>query len=78
MQNSITVTMLGDALHTVNAMMLGRDAMTGTNDSVVQSLLQCIQQLESWNDENVVLHQRIADLETQAYQVQNLALVYQK
>ena len=47
----IMVTMLGDTLHSVNARMLGSDAMTRTNDSVVQSLLKCIQQLESPNVE---------------------------
>ena len=36
-QNTITVTMLGDALQTVNARMLRSDAMTRTNDSVVKS-----------------------------------------
>ena len=77
-QNTITFTKLGDALQTMNARMLGSDAMTRTNDGVVQSLLQCIQLLELLNAEKVVLHQRIADLETQAYQVQNLASVYQK
>ena len=77
-QNPFTFTKLGDALQTMNARMLGSDAMTRTNDSVVQSLLQCIQQLELLNAENVVLHQRIAGLETQAHQVQNLASVYQK
>ena len=30
------------------------------------------------NAENVVLHQRIADLENQAYQAQSLAALYQK
>ena len=77
-QNSITVTMLGDALQTVNARMQGSDPVTRANDSVVQSLLQWIQQLEMLNAENVVLWQRIADLETQAYQAQNLTAVYQK
>ena len=71
-QNSITVTMLGDALQTVNARMQGSDPVTRANDGVVQSLLQHIQQLETLNAENAVLQQRIADLETQAYQVQNL------
>ena len=58
--------MLGDALQTVNPGMQGSDPMTRTNDSVVQFLLQCNQQLESSNAENAVLHQRI-DQETQAY-----------
>ena len=52
--------------------------MTRSNDSIIQSLLQCIQQLKSSNAENVVLHQRIADLEVPANQVQNLATAYQK
>ena len=77
-QNSNMVTMLGDALWTVNAGMQHSDPVTRANDSIVQSLLWCIQQLESSNAENVVLHQRIVDLETQAYQVQNLAAVHQK
>ena len=46
-QNSITATMLGDALQTVNARIQGSDPVTRTNDSVVQFLLQHIQQLES-------------------------------
>ena len=73
-QNRVTVTMLGHALQTVNARMLGSHAMTRTNDSVIQSLSQCIQQLQSSNVK-MVLHQRNGDLETQA---QNLASVYQK
>ena len=60
-------TMLGDASQTVNARIQGSNAMTRTNDIVVQSLLQCIEQIESSNAENVVLYQRKADLETQAY-----------
>ena len=44
-QKMITVTMLGDALQAVNAGMQGSDAVTRTNDSVIQSLLQHIQQL---------------------------------
>ena len=70
--------MLGDALWTMNAGMQHSDPVTRAIDSVVQSLLWCIQQLKSSNAENVVLHQRIVDLETQAYQVQNLAAVHQK
>ena len=54
-QNSIMVTMLGDALQTVNAGMQHSDPATRTNDSIVQSLLWYIQQLESSNAENVVL-----------------------
>ena len=77
-QNSIMVTMPGDGQWTVNAGMQHSDSVARANDSVVQSLLQCIQQLESSNAENVVLHQRIVDLETQAYQVQNLSAVHQK
>ena len=77
-QSSITVSMLGDALQTVNARMQGSDPVTRANDSVVQSLLQWIQQLETLNAENVMLWQRIADLETQAYQAQSLTAVYQK
>ena len=75
-QNSITVTMLGDALQTVNARMQGSDPVTRAKDSVVQSLLQCIQQLETLNAENLVLQQRRAGLEIQAYQVQSLTAVY--
>ena len=77
-QNSIMVTMLSDALQTVKTGMQHSDPVTRVNDSIVQSLLQCIQQLESSNVENVVLHQRIVDLETQAYQAQNLVAVHQK
>ena len=77
-QNTITVTMLGYALQTVNVRMLGSGAMTRADESVVQSLLQCIQKLESLNAENVVLHERIADLEAQAFQAQSLASVYPK
>ena len=77
-QNRIMVTMLGDALQTVNAGMQDSDAVTRPNNSVIQSHLQNIQQLKSSNAEYVVLHQRIADLETQANQVQNLATAYQK
>ena len=51
-QNTIMVTMLGDA---VNAGMQGSYGMARTNDSVVQSLLQHIQQLETSNAANVVL-----------------------
>ena len=54
------------------------DPATRPDDSVVQSLLWHIQQLESSNAENVALQQRIIDLETQAYQAQKLAAVYQK
>ena len=49
----------------MNAGMQHSDPVTRANDSIVQSLLQCILQLESSNAENVVLHQRIVDLETQ-------------
>ena len=42
-QNSITVTMLGDALQTVNAGMQHSDPVTRANDSIVQSLLQLYQ-----------------------------------
>ena len=76
--NKITVTMLGDAYETVNAGIQGSYTMSRTNVHVFQSLLQCIQQLESSNAENIVLNQRIADLETQVYQAQSLAAVYQR
>ena len=46
--------------------------------AVVQSLLQHIQQLESASAENVMLCQWVIDLETQAYQAQQLAAVHQK
>ena len=65
-------------MQTVNTGMQHSDPATRANDSIVQSLLQCIQQLKTSNAENVVLQQRIVDLETQAYQVQKLAAVYQK
>ena len=77
-QNSIMVAMLGNALWAVNAGMQHNDPAIRTDDSVVQSLLWHIQQLESSSAENVVLHQRVIDLETQAYQAQKLAAVYQK
>ena len=54
-QNSFMVTMLGDALQTVNAGMQHSDPVTKANDSIVQSLLWHIQQLKSSNVENVVL-----------------------
>ena len=54
-QNSIMVTMLGDALQTVKAGMQHSDPVTRADDSIVQSLLWHIQQLESSNAENVVL-----------------------
>ena len=76
-QNSITVTMLGDALQAVNARMQGSDSVTKVKDSVGQSLLQWTQRLETLNAENVVLQQRIADLETQVYQAQSPTAVYQ-
>ena len=41
-QNTIMVTMLGDALQTVNVGMQGSHRMARTNDSFVQSLLQHI------------------------------------
>ena len=77
-RNIIMVTMLGDGLQRVNAGMQGSDAMTSTNDSFVQSILQHIQQLESSITKNMMLHRRIADLETQAYQDQYLAAGFQK
>ena len=72
------VAMLGDALWAVNTGMQHSDPVTRTDGSTVQSLLWCIQQLESSSAENVVLYQRVIDLETQAYQEQQLAAVYQK
>ena len=77
-QTTITVTMLGHDLQTVSAGIQSSYLMARTNDSVVQSLLQHIQLHETSNAENVVLQQRIADLDTQAYQVQNLTAVYLK
>ena len=44
-QNSIMVAMLGEALQTMNAGMQHSDPATRANDSIVQSLLQHIQQL---------------------------------
>ena len=44
----------------------------------VQSLLLWVQQLEASSTENVALHQRIADLKTQAHQSQNPVAAYQK
>ena len=52
--------------------------MEGMTSEAVQSLLPQVQQLEASSAENVVLHQRIADLEMQAHQYQNLVAVYQK
>ena len=78
-QNTITVTMLCDILQIANARIQGSNAMNKTNDSkIFQSLLQGIQQSESTNVENVVLCQIIADLDTQAYQVQNLVAACRK
>ena len=57
-QSSITVAMLGGTLQTVNAGMQHSDPATRADDSMVQSLLQRIQQLESSNAENVALQQR--------------------
>ena len=73
--DSIMVAMLGDALQTVDAGRQHSDPMTRTDDSMVQSLLQCIQQLESASAENVMLHQWVVYLETQAYQAQQLVAV---
>ena len=72
------VAMLGDALQTVNAGIQHSDPATRTDGSMVQSLLQHIQQLESASAENVMLYQWVIDLETQAYQTQQLTAGYQK
>ena len=77
-QDSIMVARLRDALQTVNAGRQHSDPATRTDDSMVQSLLQCIWQLESASAENVMLHQWVIDLETQAYQAQHLVTVHQK
>ena len=52
--------------------------MEGMTSEAVQSLIPWVQQLEASSAENVVLHQRIADLETQAHQYQNLVVAHQK
>ena len=57
-QESIMVAMLGDALQTVNAGRQHSDPATRADDSMVQSLLQHIQQLKSASTENVMLHNR--------------------
>ena len=75
-QDSIMVAMLRDPLWTVNAGRQHSDPATRADNSMVQSLLQCIQQLESTSAENVTLCQWVIDLETQAYQAQQLAAVH--
>ena len=77
-QDSIMVARLRDALWTVNAGRQHSDPGTRTDDSMVQSLLQHMQQLESASAENVMLCQWVIDLETQAYQAQQLVTVHQK
>ena len=62
--DSIMVAMLWDTLQTMNAGRQHSDPATRTDDSMVQSLLQHIQQLESASAENVMLHQWVINLET--------------
>ena len=79
--NTGTVDMLGDALQTINArgqncsIGHGMEVMTG---EAVQSLHLWVQQLQASSAENVVLCQRMADLEKQAHQYQSRAVAYQK
>ena len=70
LQNTIMVDMLGDALWIINVR--GQNCsighgMEGMTSEAVQSLLLWVQQLEASSAENVVLCQRITDLEMQAH-----------
>ena len=75
LQNTIAVHMLWDAMQTINAKgqncSIGNE-IEGMTSEVVQSLLLWVQQLKASSAENVVLYQRIADLEIQVYQYQYL------
>ena len=81
LQKTLTVDMPGNALQTINTRgqncSIG-NGMEGMTSEAVQSLLLWVQQLEASSAANVVLWQRIGDLEMQVHQCQSLAVAYQK